>query len=53
MIVDIPPEIQMAIRLRGVKAGLTTGAVVEEAIKLAYASTVAQAKKVLKEREAR
>lgn len=44
MIVELPPEVQMAIRLRAVKAGMTTGEVVAEAVRLTFPADVEEAK---------
>lgn len=44
MILDIPAEIQMAIRLRAVKSGITTGEVVEAAVIEMFPEDVAQAR---------
>jgi hypothetical protein len=48
MIVDLPADIQMAIRLRAVKTGKTTGEVVAEAICSLFAEDVAEALRVIK-----
>ncbi len=44
MIVDLPSEVQLAIRLRAVKSSTTTGAVVCEAVHRAFARDVEEAK---------
>jgi hypothetical protein len=49
MIVDLPSEVQMAIKLRAVKANTTTGAVVSEAVQNYFAKDVQEAKAVLAE----
>jgi hypothetical protein len=51
MIVDLPSEVQMAIRLRAVKSNTTTGNVVCEAVQRAFASDVAEAKAALAEQQ--
>ncbi len=51
MIVDLPSEVQMAIRLRAVKSATTTGAVVCEAVQLAFAKDVQEAKAALAEQQ--
>jgi hypothetical protein len=47
MLLEIPPEIQMAIRLHGIKADKTTGEVVSEAIERTYPEEMKEAKKAL------
>jgi hypothetical protein len=47
MIVDLPSEVQMAIRLRAVKSATTTGAVVCEAVQLAFAKDIEEARAAL------
>ncbi len=49
MIVDLPLEIQMAIKLRSVKNGVTTGAVVMEAVEKMFPADVIEAKAALKD----
>ena len=49
MIVDIPSEVQLAIKLRAVKSNTTTGAVVCEAVNHAFAKDVEEAKAALAE----
>lgn len=49
MIVDIPREVQMAIRLRAVKDGITTGAVVEDAIFRVFRQDIDEAKVAIAE----
>lgn len=43
MILGVTPEVQMAIKLRAVKSGCTTGQVVEEAIRSSYPNDVKEA----------
>lgn len=43
MIVDLPLDIQMAIRLRAVKNGVKTGDIVAEAIRTAFPEDVREA----------
>jgi len=47
MIFDVPREVQMAIRLRAVKAGMTTGDVVAAAIAQAFPDEVREAKETV------
>jgi hypothetical protein len=47
MIFDLPLEIQMAIKIRAVKSGCTTGDVVADAVTEWFAEDVAEAKRVL------
>jgi len=47
MIVDIPSEVQMAIRLRAVKSGVTTGDVVTQAVQQAFCKDLEEARNVL------
>jgi hypothetical protein len=49
MIVDLPSEVQMAIRLRAVKSNTTTGAVVCEAVHQAFAKDIEEARAALAE----
>ena len=49
MIVDVTPEIQMAIRLRAIKEGWTTGDVVAMAIRLRFPQDVDEAREAIKE----
>lgn len=51
MIVDLPSEVQMAIRLRAVKNNATTGDVVAEAVQNTFASDMAEAKAVLADKQ--
>lgn len=51
MIVDLPPEVCMAIKLRAVKSRKTTGQVVAEAIKEAFPDEVSEARESLAERD--
>ena len=46
MILDLPPDVQMAIRLRAVKDGCTTGEVVERAVRQTYPVDVREAEGV-------
>lgn len=50
MIVELPREVQMAIRLRAVKSGMTTGEVVSEAIQRTFPEELKQSKQTLRER---
>jgi len=43
MILDLPPEVQMAIRLRAAKNRITTGQVVTDAVRAAFPGDVADA----------
>ena len=47
MILDLPKDVQMAIRLRAVKDGCTTGEVVERAVRQTYLNDVREAEEVL------
>jgi hypothetical protein len=47
MIVDLPAEVQMAIKLRAVKGDMTTGAVVSEAVKQVFGRDIDEAKAAL------
>ncbi len=47
MIVDLPSEVQMAIKLRAVKSSTTTGAVVCQAVMQAFAKDVEEARAAL------
>ncbi len=47
MIFDVTPEVQMAIRLRAIKAGVTTGEVVRLAIDQVFHEDVEEAKRTL------
>ncbi len=51
MIFDLPPEIQMAIKLRAIKNDVTTGAIVAEAIIATFGSDFEEAKQVLADTE--
>ena len=51
MIVDIPLEVQMAIRLRAVKNNCTTGEVVEAAVVYTYPEDIKEAAEVIQERK--
>ena len=53
MIVNIPPEIQMAIRLRAIKNDWSTGQVVEAAIMEAYSDDVEEALDTIKQTKAK
>jgi hypothetical protein len=44
MIVDVPSDVQMAIKLRAIKGGMTTGAVVCEAVQKVFATELEEAK---------
>jgi hypothetical protein len=50
MIVDVPSDIQMAIRLRAVKSQTTTGAVICEAVEQIFGRELQEAKAVLAEK---
>lgn len=50
MIVDVTPEVHMAIKLRAVKDGITTGEVVCRAIEQVFPDDIEEAKEVLKEK---
>jgi len=50
MIVDVPSDVQMAIRLRAVKSQTTTGAVVCEAVQQVFGKELQEAKTVLAEK---
>jgi len=47
MIFELPSDVQMAIRLRAVKEGVTTGDIVCQAITTAYKHDLDEAKTVL------
>jgi hypothetical protein len=49
MIVELPSEVQLAIRLRAVKSSTTTGDVVCEAVQRTFAKDVEEAKAALAE----
>lgn len=49
MILDIPPEVQMAIKLRAVKNGWTTGEVVAEAMWHRFTSDMEDAAQIARE----
>jgi hypothetical protein len=49
MILELPTHVQMAIKLRAVKKGMTTGAVVCEAIQKVFESDIQEAKNALAE----
>lgn len=49
MIVDVPIEVQMAIRLRAVKAGISTGEVVAIAIRERFPHDLQEAYNTMKE----
>jgi hypothetical protein len=51
MILDLPPEVQKAVKLRAVKNGCTTGEVIADAVKRVFPADVTEAEEVLKERE--
>ena len=51
MIVDVPPEIQMAIKLRAVKNNITTGEVVREAIERAFPKDIEEARIAIREQK--
>jgi hypothetical protein len=44
MIVDVTREVQMAIKLRAIKLGITTGAVVAQAIEIAFPDDLKEAR---------
>jgi hypothetical protein len=47
MIVDLPSDVQMAIRLRAVKTSTTTGDVVCQAVQKVFSTDVQEARAVL------
>lgn len=49
MILDLPPLFQMAIRLRAVKNGMTTGEVVAIAVQKTFEEDIVEAKQALAE----
>lgn len=49
LIVDLPSDVQMAIKLRAVKSNKTTGAVVCEAVQMAFSKDIQEARSVLAE----
>lgn len=51
MIVEILPEVQLAIKLRGVQNGVTTGYVVTEAMQRAFGEYIEEAKASLAKRQ--
>lgn len=50
MIVDVPVEVQMAIKLRAIKSQITMGEVVEQAIKHTYPDDLKEAKRIQNKR---
>ena len=51
MIVDLPSEVQMAIKLRAVKRSTTTGAIVCEAVQMAFGQDIEEARVALAEQQ--
>ena len=51
MILEIPSEVQMAIRLRAVKSNMTTGDVVREAVQHRFGKDIEEARAALAEKE--
>jgi hypothetical protein len=51
MILELPSEVQMAIKLRAVKCSTTTGAVVSEAVQTAFGKYVEEARAALAEQQ--
>ena len=51
MIVDLPPDVQMAIRLAAVKSNITTGSVVCEAVQQAFSRELDDARVALAEQK--
>ena len=49
MIFDLPPDMQLAIRLCALKSNMTTAQVVCKAMESAFASGIAEAKTILAE----
>jgi hypothetical protein len=49
MIVDLPSEVQMAIKLRAVKSSMTTGDVVSEAVQRAFSKDIEEARATIAE----
>lgn len=49
MIFDVTPDVQMAIKLRAVKTGTTTGEAVAEAIRATFPADIEEARKALAE----
>lgn len=49
MIVDIPLEVQMAIKIRALKNNVTTGEIVSEAVKKMFPKDLHEAKAALAE----
>jgi len=47
MILELPPEVQMAIKLRAVKTNQTTGRLVEEAIRAKFPVEIGDAREAL------
>jgi len=53
MIIDLPDYLQMAVRLRAVKTGLTTGNIIGMAIENTYRNEIAEAQRYIAVRKAR
>jgi hypothetical protein len=51
MIFALPPEVQLAIRIRATKDGVTTGEVVRRAVLLTWKADVIEARAILLERK--
>ena len=51
MIIDLPSEVQMAIKIKAVKSNTTTGAVVSEAMHQTFASFIEEARAALAENQ--
>lgn len=51
MIVDIPVDVQMAIRLQAIKQQVTTGEVVAQAVEKVFPDDLREARETLSEKE--
>ena len=49
MIVDLPPDVQLAIRIKAVKSNTTTGDVVCEAVQQTFSKYIEEAREALAE----
>ena len=51
MMIDLAPEVQMAIKIRAAKSNMTTGAVVTEAIEKVFGRYIEEAKAAIAEHD--
>lgn len=51
MMVDIPEDVQLAVRLRSLKEGIAIGKVVEDALREVYDDDIEEAKVVISNRK--